>query len=329
MFADAATQDVAPAQRRLCVLYADVDGSKRLTGRIGEVEAARAFERCFNRMERAISSFNGRIVKHIGERLMAVFEGAEGVEGSDGADAAEDALRAACEMQLRVEKLPAVSGIKLALGIGLHHGPMAEGGNDSSGDTVKVAARLAKLAKGGQILTSAPTVAALPASLSQAALALGAATVSLHGEDIPVFAVLWRNIASGAPSSDMGEPTAPPSSSPVLSAAGMTVPRLRLRHDGREIMLGPERPMLTMGRDAQCDLVIRNPHASRQHGRIELRHRLYVLSDRSTNGTHVTPAAEAGLHLQDAEFVLRGRGCLSFGLLDEAEAGDIVTYELL
>ncbi|WP_160329883.1 adenylate/guanylate cyclase domain-containing protein [Sterolibacterium denitrificans] len=326
MPADAAAQDVSPAQRRLCVLYADVAGSKRLTERIGEAEAARAFERCFNRMERAVSSFNGRIVKHIGERLMAVFEGAEGVEGTEGA---EEALRAACEMQSRVEKLPAVSGIKLALGIGLHHGPMVEGGNDSSGDTVKVAARLARLAKGGQVLTSASTVAALPASLSQAALALGAATVSLHGEDIPVFAVLWQNIASGTPSSDMGEPTAPPSSPPSLSAPSMTVPRLRLRHDGREIVLGPERPMLTMGRDAQCDLVIRSPHASRQHGRIELRHRLYVLSDRSTNGTHVTPAAEAGLHLQDAEFVLRGRGCLSFGPLAEAEAGDIVTYELL
>lgn len=305
------------------MLYADIAGGKQLTGRIGEIEAAQAFERCFNRMERSINSFNGRIVKHIGERLMVVF------------DSAEAALRAACEMQLRVEKLPAVSGIKLALGIAFHHGPMAEGANDSSGDTVKVAARLAKLVKGGQILVSAPTVALLPEHLRKTALALGAATVSLHGERIPVFAVLWQTLVSaadpGMPSSEMSVPVA--SSSPLrASVAAAPVPRLRLRHHGREIVLGPERPVLTMGRDPQCDLLIRNPHASRQHGRIELRHNLYVLSDRSTNGTHVTPAAGTSLLLQNDEFVLHGRGSLSFGPLAGAAPGepdDIIAYALL
>ena len=69
-------------QRHVCALYADISGSKQLFDRLNEAEAMQAFERCFNRMERAISSFNGRVVKHIGDQLMAVF------------DTAEDAMRA-------------------------------------------------------------------------------------------------------------------------------------------------------------------------------------------------------------------------------------------
>lgn len=318
---DSSPQSITvPDQRQACALYAQIAGSTQLIARIGAVEAAHAFERCFNRMERSIQSYRGRIVKHIGEQLMAVF------------DCAEDALHAACEMQARVEKLPAVSGVKLLLGIGVHHGPMAREGNDSSGDTVKLATRLARLAKGGQVLLSAPTVELLPVALQNSALALGAATVSLHGVAIPVFAVLWQMVAPSAPSSELAEPivSLPPQPSSLANA-----PRLRLLHQGSEFLLEAGRTRLTMGRDPQCDLVINDPHASRQHGRIELRHNLFVLSDHSTNGTHVTPVAAASVHLQHGEFVLLGRGQLSFGLPaavrpgELPEADEVITYELL
>ncbi len=301
-------------QRHVCALYADISGSKQLYDRLNEAEAMQAFERCFNRMERAISSFNGRVVKHIGDQLMAVF------------DTAEDGMRAACEMQLRVEKLPAVSGIKLAIGIGFHYGPMAGGGNDSSGDTVKVASRLVKLAKDGQIVTSAPTVDALPDYLGKATLALESATVKLHEEAIPVYAIVWQTVAAQVARLEMGGPTL--SMPPSVPAEPQAV-RLRLLHNGREIRLGPEKPVLTMGRDVKCDLVIKNPHASRNHCRIELRRNVFVLIDKSTNGTHVGPDAEPGFLLKGNEFVLHGRGCISFGLPGERELADVIAYERL
>ncbi|MBP9713401.1 MAG: adenylate/guanylate cyclase domain-containing protein [Sterolibacterium sp.] len=308
---------IPTSQRQVCVLYADISGSQRLFHSLNEAEAMQAFERCFNRMERAISSFNGRVVKHIGEQLMAVF------------DTAEDAMRAACEMQVRVEKLPQVSGIRLAVGIAFHYGIMSEGGNDSTGDTVKVASRLVKLAKGGQVLATSPTIEALPDTLRKCTLALESACVRLHGEPIPVHAIVWQTLVENGGIMEGGLARNPLTLSEPIAANTADAPRLRLTHNGREFILSPEKPVATLGRDARCDLLIHNPHASRNHCRIELRRHAFILTDKSTNGTHVVPDAEPGFLLKGSEFVLIGRGSLSFGLLAERELDDIVTYETL
>jgi adenylate cyclase len=303
-------------------LYAEISGSKALFERLNEAEAMQAFERCFNRLERAASSFNGRVVKHIGEQVLVVF------------DHAEDAMRAACEMQLRVEKLPAVSGIKLAVGIGFHYGPaQADNHNDSSGDAVKLAARLMQLAKGGQVVASAAAVEALPDSLRKATLALDNATVKLHHESFPVYVVVWQTVASQTGREETGsmltsQPPASVSRPSGLSAAVPTV-RLRLLHNNREYLLGAERPVVLLGRDTKSDVLIRNPHASRNHARIELRRNDFVLVDKSTNGTHVGPEGVPGFLLKGSEYVLKGRGCLSFGLLEDRDITDLVAYEVL
>lgn len=331
-----ATPDLAhaagPAQAS--VLHATITGILQLQGRAGEAEAQRAFERCFNRMERAVQSFDGRILKHVGERVTAVFE------------RAEDAWQAAHEMQLKVEKLPAIFGLKLTLSVAVHHGSLSGQTQDSApaADTLKVAERLARLTKEGQILLSAPTVALLPDKLQQRTHALEAASVRLHGQPIPVFALLWQ--ATRPASSDTMlasesaravQVSAASSINPVAPGAPAT-PLLRVCHLGQEFMLNAARPVLTLGRDPQCDLIIRSPHASRHHGRIALRHGLYVFTDHSTNGTQILPLAAPSQHVRHADFVLQGQGCLCFGALGEtaeravasaSEAIERISYELV
>ncbi len=301
-------------QRHVCVLYADISGSRQLFERLDENEAMQAFERCFNRMGRAIESFRGRVVKQIGEHLMAVF------------DSAEDAMRAACEMQLRVEKLPAVSGIKLVVGIGFFYGPMAEGSNDATGETVKVASRLVKLAKGGQVVTTRSTVDILPEILQKTVLSLDTATVRQHDTPLPVCAVVWQSVALQAEPAEPGSSTLQ-SVSPISTI--MTPARLRLLHGGEEIILDPGRLVLTLGRDARCDLQILSQHASRNHGRIELRRDTFVLVDKSTNGTRVEPEGGAEFLIRGGEHTLRGRGRLYFGPPQDDTQGDIIFYEEL
>ena len=63
----------------------------------------RAVDRCMKRMERAVEGFGGRIVKLVGDELMATFA------------LADEAFQAGVEMQLRVADLPPVSGVKLAV----------------------------------------------------------------------------------------------------------------------------------------------------------------------------------------------------------------------
>lgn len=298
--------------RHFCPLYVAIDGSEALRDRLGEAETLQAFERCFNRLERAISSNQGRIVKLAGNQLLAAF------------DDAAAALRAACDIQQRVERLPAVSGVKLGACVGLHYGPALDATNDAGGDTVRLALRLMQLARAGQVLTSADCVALLPESSRRAALALDNTQVRLNGHTLAVHAVVWQTLVANDPA-QLTE-----SHAPAMHASRAPAPAdtrcLLLSHGAHSHRVDATRPRLTLGRDPTCELVLHNPHASRRHARIELRLQGFMLIDHSTNGTQVAPAGEAEYLLRHAEIALQGSGQISIGLLGaddgQDEAGD-------
>ena len=275
------------APQNLCVLFADVSGSTQIYEKLGDAEALHAVERCLNRMERAAAAHGGRVVKTIGDEIMAVF------------DDAAAAMRAACEMQQRIDALPPVSGIKMAIRVGFQFGPTLVENNDVFGDTVNTASRLADLAKAGQIVSTAETVRGLPPDLAEKLRAVDALSVKGKVEAINVVEALWQ---------DNGDLT-------MRSVAPLAPARtlLKLRHGDAEVVLGPSRPRLTLGRDTACDIVIRDPRASRSHGRIELRRDKFVLVDQSSNGSYVTFDGETEFALRREEAILRGRGRIAFG----------------
>ncbi|HWU84189.1 MAG TPA: adenylate/guanylate cyclase domain-containing protein, partial [Rhodocyclaceae bacterium] len=139
--------------RNCCVLFADVAGSTRLYEKLGDAEALRAIERCLNRVERAIASCGGKVVKTIGDELMATFA------------TAELACHAATVMHARIEGLPSVAGGKLAIRVGFHFGSVLVDGVDVFGNTVNIAARITEVAKAREIITSAETAQLLPESV--------------------------------------------------------------------------------------------------------------------------------------------------------------------
>ena len=138
-----------PLQQSLCVLFADVSGDSRLYARLGSAEALHAVERCMTRMERAVAVHGGRVVKVIGDELMAVFE------------SADSTLQASWEMEQRIDDLPPVSGVKLSVRIGFHLGTVLRENNDVLGDAVNVAERVVGLSKASQIVTTAATPSAV------------------------------------------------------------------------------------------------------------------------------------------------------------------------
>lgn len=291
-----------PQTHKFSPLFADITGSKFLIEKLGSAEAMQAVERCFNRMERAITAFKGRVVKRSGNHIMAVF-------GSP-----EEALRAASEMQQRVETLPAVSGVKLAIGIGFHYGPAQEENNDVSGETVNIAQRLVKQARLGQIVTSAAAIAALPAALRQTTRALDLPPIKTRNEDVSIFEVQWVKLDGPA--------------TIQLNPPPISTIRLRLTHGGREVFLSAVAPLITLGREKQSDLVIKDQRASRHHCRIEMRRNSFVLRDMSTNGTFVSPQDGDGFHLQNGEAPLEGKGRICFGQPYTDGIADFVDYEV-
>lgn len=291
--------------RSISVMFADICGSSRLYEKLGDTEALRAVERCLHRMERAAEAAKGRIVKTVGDELMVAFESADA------------AAHAAGEIQLRVDALPPVSGVSLAIRIGFHHGEVIEENEDIFGDTVNVASRLADLAKAGQVLTTADTVAMLSPEWRERTRPIEVLTVKGMDDAIDVHEVLWNR---GDENLTMRFSAQPPA---------VRDTRLRLRHGDQEVLLDAARPSAAFGRDPHADLVTRDSRASRAHGRIERRRDKYVLIDESTNGTYVKFLGEPEFVLRREEAILRGRGRISFGHSTDDHGEELLEFEVV
>lgn len=287
------------------VLFADICGSSRLYEKLGDTEALRAVERCLHRMERAAEAAKGRIVKTVGDEMMAAFESADA------------AAQAAGEIQLRVDALPPVSGVSLAIRIGFHHGEVVEENGDVFGDTVNVASRLAGLAKAGQVLTTAETAALMSDELRDRTRAIDALAVKGRDDAIDVVEVLWGR---GDEDLTMRFSATPPA---------VRDTRLRLRLGDQEVWLGASKPSAIFGRDPYADLVTYDSRASRGHGRVERRRDKYVVIDQSTNGTYVKFHGEPEVVLRHEEIILRGRGQIAFGHSTEEQGEELVEFEIV
>ena len=305
------TADTPPdIKPHLCLMQAELTGGQQLYATLSEAEATQAFEQAYHRLERAISSFNGHIAKHIGEQLTVHF------------NQAEDAWRAACDMQMRIDKMPAVSGIKLAARIAFHWGSAS--GSDASPEVLQLTSRLFRLVKDGQILTSQAVVDVLPPALSQAARHLKSVDIPLHGTSVPVYAITWSPTTLAASHPPVGVPAA--ASATPLTPSTSAPPRLQLFCNGQTATLDARRPLLTLGRDLGCDLCLASPQVSRQHARIEWRDGSFILIDQSTNGTWVVADRREEHRVHGTQYRLPPFGQLRFGPGNDRPAEALVRF---
>jgi class 3 adenylate cyclase len=270
------------------ILFADVSGSTRLYELLGDKPAQKAIETCLACLAEEADKHRGRVVKTIGDEIMVVFP------------RAADAANAAHDMQHRVKAMPAVSGQFMRIRIGFHFGPVLEEKNDFFGDGVNVAARIAGLAKAGQVLTSASTVESMSAWQRRNLRALADFSVKGKAEALDLYELMWE---------DDEEATQ------VIGTLTVSRPAstLKLAFRGKDIVFPPAATLLAIGRDPSGDVVLTGKNASRRHARIEYRRNQYFLVDESTNGTFVTFDGDAELLLRREQVLLRGSGLMSFG----------------
>lgn len=270
------------------ILFADVSGSTRLYEILGDKPAAKAIEVCLASLSEAVVAHRGRVVKTIGDEIMAVFP------------RGEDASSAAHDMQHRVTAMPPVMGHALRIRVGFHFGPVLEDKNDFWGDAVNVAARLAGLAKAGQVLTSAQTVESMPAWQRRNLRGLSDFTVKGKQEALDLFELLWEDTDDAT--HIVGART-----------VSRSVATLKLEFRGKTIAFEPTISLLSIGRDLAGDVVLTGKNASRRHARVERRRDQYFLVDESSNGTFVTFEGDVELLLRREQVLLRGSGIVSFG----------------
>jgi class 3 adenylate cyclase len=122
------------------VLFTDIVGSTRLAAELGDRRWREVLDRHDTVARQAVEQFRGRVVKTIGDGLLATFDGP--ARGIRGACAIRDGL----------------SGLDVELRAGLHTGEVEMMGEDLGGIAVHIAQRVSGLAQAGDVLVSRTVV---------------------------------------------------------------------------------------------------------------------------------------------------------------------------
>src|SRR5258705_1240546 len=129
--------------REVTILFTDLVEFSAWALEVGDDPALDLLRRVGTCEDQAVSANGGRVVKRLGDGMMAVF--------NDPADA----VAAAHEARDEVRKIEA-DGYETQLRAGIHHGRPRKIGGDYLGVDVNVAARVASGAKAGEVLVSGP-----------------------------------------------------------------------------------------------------------------------------------------------------------------------------
>jgi len=278
---------MSPSHATRAVLFVDISGSTRLYETLGDEQALARVARSIAMLCRVCADCDGKVVKTAGDGAMCVFE------------TADAALRASRLMQEKSAEQVDLDEPGLSIHIGCHFGPVLETGADLFGDTVNLAARVAGLAKSGQIITTADTVARLSPALAERTRRLDVVPVKGKRAVVTIYEFLWQ---------DTDELTALSTRIDQRRSSQLT-----LVHEERTWRFeGPGE--LTLGRDGTCDIAVGDRKASRLHARVERRRDRFVLIDQSSNGTWVQVAGEPEVVvLRREELMLRARGLIGLG----------------
>ncbi len=289
----------------MAIVFADISGSTRLYETLGDAIARELVSQCLELMTKHIHKHKGVVIKTIGDEIMCTYP------------SAGDAVESTMEMQEAVtEDLPYINHntpTDLAIRVGLHYGSAILEGGDVFGDAVNVAARMASLAKGQQIITTKETVDALSPLQESSTRHLDRIPVKGKAEEIDIYEVIWQpedvtRIATG-----------------LLQPKAKNVVTMSLAYGSTRMTVDASSGVVVLGRGKKADMIVNDSMASREHARLECRRGKFYLTDQSTNGTYVL--TEQGLsYLRREELELTGMGRITLGREVE-EATEFVTFE--
>jgi class 3 adenylate cyclase len=210
------------------VVFSDLVDSTALLATLGDDRMDQVRRRHVGDVERAVSEAGGRVVKTLGDGVMASFESALG------------ALRAGAAIQASVERLDAANGgIGIAARVGVAAGEPIPDGEDLHGMTVVIASRLSSAAGTGEVLVQ-DLVCGLIASRDGVALGAGD-EYELKGVPAPVRAsrLRWRDLAE-VPAGVGAEVDASAESSSSRSNPEIRLPRVLAAY-AEEPLIGRDR----------------------------------------------------------------------------------------
>jgi class 3 adenylate cyclase len=137
-------QQLEKFRRAVTVMFTDIKGSTEYFERFGDIAGLAMVHECNDLLRTAIEQHGGRVIKTIGDAVMAAF------------DNCNESIRAAISMQRRLREKNASKkkDDEILVRIGMHHGIGIVKSDDVFGDVVNVASRVESLAQPGHIIIS-------------------------------------------------------------------------------------------------------------------------------------------------------------------------------
>jgi adenylate cyclase len=293
-------------QKKAAILFADISGSTALYDKLGNKLALQLVATTLNILTQEMSAHEGVLIKTIGDEIMCTFPNAA------------TAITAACAMQRAVEKQRPGGEQPVYVRIGLHYGEVIFEGGDVYGDAVNVSAHVTAITRARQILTTHALVEALPEPMRMQAHQVMRTEFRGKGEATDVYQVSWEREDTTSTRIGMRAFRKPTG----------TRNELVLRYRQQVITLDETRKSIVLGRGDDCDLVIRDKLASRQHARIEDNFGKFLLVDHSVNGTYIRFSDNQVIQLSHQQIVLHGAGMISLGQAFSEAPSEVIEFIL-
>lgn len=282
------------------VMFADIAESTRAYENLGDTRAEEAISGLLDELALLTERHGGTVVKTMGDALMCRF------------DSADSAVYAACDM-CEMGEVYDGGGLHWALRIGLHYGRAISKSKDVFGDAVNVAARMAGLARAGQILTTRPTVDLLNRLHRGRCRLFDEAAVRGKRDAIAIYEVVWeRDDVTCIIDSTL--------------SPKHTYDMLELSSGFGDMSVSNDSNAVLLGRGPQCDLIVQTDVASRVHARIFYQRGKFTLADQSTNGTYVRVNGSEEVFLRREEMPLPNSGIICLGRPLSQSEDDLITF---
>ena len=295
-----------PLQQNAAILFADISGSTALYDKLGNELALQLVTRTIDILTHEMAARQGTLIKTIGDEIMCAFP-----------DAAA-AIEAACAMQAAITTLRPGGEHAIHVRIGIHYGEVLLESGDAYGDTVNIAARITAITRARQIMTTRKVVDLLPEKLRTKTRQVMRTEFRGKEEAFDVFQILWEQEDTTRTRIGMS----------AFRKPAQARDELMLRYRQLVITVSETMKSIVLGRDEDCNLVIRNNLASRQHAHIEYNFGKFLLIDHSSNGTYIRFSDEQVIQLIHQQIVLHGAGTISLGQPFSEKPTEVIEYIL-
>jgi len=276
------------------VMFADVAGSTAMYENMGDAPARERIGKALNTMISVSKRNKGRLVKTIGDEILVYFLDAD------------LALMAAQNIQEMMEDNRSPETVGVSIRIGMHFGSTIHENNDIFGDTVNVAARVADMARGRQILlTQEMTTMLKTTALANKSRLFDRTMVKGRQEPVDVYIFAWEA------ESDITNMATVSSFTGLVSHIKKS--KLHIIYHQQKIDIPNNNSSFVLGRGSDCELFVNGNLTSRYHARIENRRGKFIITDQSTNGTFLHTQEGQEIFLRREEFTLFGHGKISLG----------------